>query len=305
MEYYPVGMLIKQLRKQRGITQEELCGGGKDRVYLSRIEAGRRMPSKEYLDHVINKLGYATSQFITLLVSDTSSEALAMRKELDLLMSNGDYENTAELLAKMESHKEFKSGLNRQYLLKFMGFDSLYKKKNPVEALAHFHEAINISIPSFDEEKIHTYLLAKDEIELINSYAVAYDHDGLSDKAIMMLEKLIESVKAHYVDARERALSLVFAMHSLSYFLRKKDLFNEAIKICDEAILEGQRNQVYAMLPKLLHNKAYCLYKLGLHDDVKHLLLQSYYTSLAHGYKGCCASRILAQAKEIFDIDLI
>ena len=53
----PIGVRLKRLRLQRGLSQRELSGPGVSYAYISRIEAGARTPSVKALRMLARKLG--------------------------------------------------------------------------------------------------------------------------------------------------------------------------------------------------------------------------------------------------------
>lgn len=57
LAYFKVGQAIKAIRIQRGITQEQLASGLMEVSTLSRIETGKRTPSRATLEAVLQRLG--------------------------------------------------------------------------------------------------------------------------------------------------------------------------------------------------------------------------------------------------------
>jgi transcriptional regulator with XRE-family HTH domain len=56
-EAEPVGVRLRRLRHERGLSQRELAGPGVSYAYISRIEAGTRRPSVKALRTLARKLG--------------------------------------------------------------------------------------------------------------------------------------------------------------------------------------------------------------------------------------------------------
>src|SRR5689334_5389196 len=52
-----IGVRLKRLRRERGLSQRELSGPGVSYAYISRIEAGARTPSVKALRMLARKLG--------------------------------------------------------------------------------------------------------------------------------------------------------------------------------------------------------------------------------------------------------
>jgi transcriptional regulator with XRE-family HTH domain len=57
MRVEPIGVRLKRLRLERGLSQRELSGPGVSYAYISRIEAGARTPSVKALRMLARKLG--------------------------------------------------------------------------------------------------------------------------------------------------------------------------------------------------------------------------------------------------------
>jgi transcriptional regulator with XRE-family HTH domain len=53
----PIGVRLRRLRQERGLSQRELAGPGVSYAYISRIEAGTRRPSVKALRTLARKLG--------------------------------------------------------------------------------------------------------------------------------------------------------------------------------------------------------------------------------------------------------
>ncbi len=61
-----VGMRIKQLRTEQGISQEKLALRAEiDRTYLAGVEQGKRNPSIKSLEKIIRALGVSVSYFFS------------------------------------------------------------------------------------------------------------------------------------------------------------------------------------------------------------------------------------------------
>lgn len=57
MSQHELGSLVRRLRKEHGLTQEQLAEGICSPVSISRIESGRQRPSKALLDALMDRLG--------------------------------------------------------------------------------------------------------------------------------------------------------------------------------------------------------------------------------------------------------
>ena len=275
--YYKAGKLLKQLRIQQGLSQEKLVGDTMDRSNFGKIESGKQAISKEKMDALLEKLGYESARFFPYVLTDKEFEVFTLRDALDNCLAHFEIDKAAELVAKMETIPEFKKTLHRQYLLKSQATICLKKEKDFVKAGELLDEAIKTTIPKFEEKLVHTYLLATNDIEIINLIATIYRDNDRVDDAITLLKKLIQNIKSNVMDNYNKARSLTLVRYSLSLCLGKKELYEEELEVCNEAIETGQKNRVYGLLPMLIFNKAYCLLKLKRPDEIRKLLYQSYF----------------------------
>src|SRR2546428_6682624 len=61
----PIGIRLKRLRIERGLSQRDLSSPGVSYAYISRIEAGARTPSVKALRQLASKLGVSVEQLET------------------------------------------------------------------------------------------------------------------------------------------------------------------------------------------------------------------------------------------------
>lgn len=57
MDYYQIGLILKEFRIRHNISQEELCFGLCATSTLSRIENGRVLPSRGLLETLFRRMG--------------------------------------------------------------------------------------------------------------------------------------------------------------------------------------------------------------------------------------------------------
>src|SRR5262245_55265839 len=93
MKPHAVGMRVKSLRKQLGLTQKEVA----ERIavtenYITQIESGRKVPSLKRLGRIAEELGVHTS---TLLADDP------VVAELQQILSKTDLDRLIRGLAQL------------------------------------------------------------------------------------------------------------------------------------------------------------------------------------------------------------
>jgi len=286
MDYLPLGLLIRRLRKLNGISQDKLAEGIMDRGNLARVERGQQNISKDKMDLLLNRLGTDSKRFFPYVLSDEEFENYELRSKLENYLVRRRLKDATKLIREMEAIPDFKQGLSKQFLLKSKAALSDLKGLNINRRYKYLVEAIKITVPKFKETMVHTYLLAGDDIEIIGMMAGIHTDKGEHRKANDLLQKLALNIKNHYMDEYEKARSLTFVLFNLSCVLDTQKRYEEMLAVCDEAIAVSEENQIYGLLPQLKFNKARCLFYLDRKDEVKELLLQAYYGSLALGHAG-------------------
>src|ERR671936_1128341 len=97
----PIGLRLKRLRLERGLSQRELSSPGVSYAYISRIEAGARTPSVKALRMLAQKLGVSVEYLETgREIGDVEARELRLSDaELEVRLG----ENIAEAEEKLRS----------------------------------------------------------------------------------------------------------------------------------------------------------------------------------------------------------
>ena len=93
-----LGRRLRRLRTARGLTQAQLAGSNYTHAYVSTIEAGRRYPSAEALEHFAAALGVGSDELVTGRPPGLSTRLELRVQEARLLLSNGDRAESRAML---------------------------------------------------------------------------------------------------------------------------------------------------------------------------------------------------------------
>ncbi|MCL2501346.1 MAG: helix-turn-helix domain-containing protein, partial [Defluviitaleaceae bacterium] len=107
MDFIAIGGLIRNLRKQQNIRQEELAAGIMTRENLSKIENGKQSVSKEKLDLLFNRLGSAAQVYFPYMLDEQDFEAHEMRITFSNAEAAFDTAGMECLIKAMEVHPSF------------------------------------------------------------------------------------------------------------------------------------------------------------------------------------------------------
>jgi tetratricopeptide (TPR) repeat protein len=179
-----VGTRMRRLRIARGMTQRSLGEPRYTHAYVSTIEAGRRRPSREALEHFAAKLGVDVEELVTGRPRDLEARLRLVVQEARVQISDGRFEEAdaglrrvvreakRHRLHRLEARAEEVRGL------------WLERSGKPEEALERFRRA---------EE------LLRDEpptvrADAVDGKAVCFSALGDERYAIFLLESLLDEI---------------------------------------------------------------------------------------------------------------
>ncbi|MDR2971578.1 MAG: helix-turn-helix domain-containing protein [Bacteroidales bacterium] len=318
MAFYEGGKLIKRLRKQKNITQEELAYSIVDRATLSKIENGVSESSRETIMALLEKLGLHPESSIDFYLNDEQSKAVKIQNELDSYLgiqvdkSSPAVEKIDALIEQLESDEVFmQSPRNKQYILIAKACNMVNKEEEPSKSRLVLMEAISLNIVAFDEDRIDEYYLTKNDVKILNLLGISYATEGygsyntaLLDKGINVFYGLKRNYELHCLDKHEMGTSYPsFCYNVANYLWEGKEKYKEAIAICDDGIKVCKETFHLRLLPFLSACKAACLLHLGKMEEAKTILTQSYYAMCLYGREDS-ANAIKTAMEEKFDIKI-
>jgi tetratricopeptide (TPR) repeat protein len=184
-----VGIRLKRARDEAGLSQRQLSFSGCSPAYISRIEAGDRIPSLQLLRELGKRLGVSEDYLATGVEArgqTTSLEAeLALRFD-DLELAEGLYEELLAEATAPDARTEALTGLGRVAL----------RRGEPDEAVRLLEDALSTS--------------SKDECELPElgeSLGRAYAERGDLSRALAIFERCV----AHFEQTGDTVLGIRFA----------------------------------------------------------------------------------------------
>lgn len=180
MAVLQIGSIIKKKREELMMTQEELARGICSVPSLSRIENGDRMPSRERLGMILQRLGYSETT-LDWIVDEDDFDFYELKVKLRQAHMQDKIEEARELL---EELKTMRSDLpvNKQFVLLYT---VLLNKKDysTNERLELLEEALRYTAPRYTSENLPA-IMFYEEILVLNNIAIAYQELGEADTAI-------------------------------------------------------------------------------------------------------------------------
>lgn len=282
MGIYRIGDVLRSTRESLGITQEELCEGICTVETLSRLENGKRAPSKSTFEALMERMGKSGEHYYPFIRSD-ELEIQEKRRKLEHLFASHSYSIADELLSEIEKEIDYSYSVNQQFVERSRAIiDYKLGRIGKKERRERLECAIKLTVPGYGKKTLEQGLYNRYEIFILCNISTAYAEEGYLEKAITILRQLKEYYDRVQVNIEEKAVSGILMMSNLSHCLGLYGDYKEGIKICDEAIKLCLKVQRGMSLNNLLYIKALSLEKIDFEKNKKtcrNILLQAFYIS--------------------------
>ncbi|MFQ8676335.1 MAG: helix-turn-helix domain-containing protein [Enterococcus avium] len=97
-------VIIKSIRKQKGLTQKEVYSGIASKSFYSDFEAGKHSVEVTKFQGFLNNLGISQTEFDYFRDSQIINEEKILDAEIDQLYNSGNFEALYEIFEKYKSH---------------------------------------------------------------------------------------------------------------------------------------------------------------------------------------------------------
>src|SRR6266540_805271 len=194
-----IGTRLRRLRLARALTQRELAEPKYTHAYVSTIEAGRRNPSREALEHFAGKLGVDVDELLTGKPADLEArlDARLMQSRIDL--SAGRLDEADEALGSIAREAK-RYHLSRIEAKAEDGRGLLKERRGmPEQALDHYQRA----------EEIVRSGPASARADAVSGKARCFQALGDVRYAIHMLETLLDTLQREQIHLNVAHLYLV------------------------------------------------------------------------------------------------
>lgn len=262
-----LGEIIRSLRKQAGLSQEELADGICSPVSISRIENGTQMPSSTVLDSLLSKLGTGTYQICDIYYKNEKQLAFEEKAEnVTKLVSEGKIAEAKSKLSLLEDCAK-ENEVSLQYFLLLDASVRLYEQDSPQEILATLKQAFSLTKQSFDFSDFRNVLLSVREANILNIIVVALYRMDKTIEAIHLGEELMTTLKKHKSGLKEYQIIKINLAFNLAQCMEKEHRYKEALMYGELAEDLSFNSPEQVLLPEIEFIKAKAYHLLG--DDAK------------------------------------
>ena len=236
-----IGKVLYNLRLEKNIGQEELCYGLCSDAALSRYELGARMPDRLLLIALLQRLGKSADGIATMLDAKEYTY-FAWRKQVLEAAGKEDTDTLKELLSQPEAEDlSCNEILQKQFLYRMRSVVAEAEGAD-VEAIDWLKEAIRLTIPEPEYDKLGHSLLSIEEMKLLVKLAELQLVVGKIDEAKNLLRSILTYSEQQYDDVDALLSVYPRTVRVLSPLLMERGEYAECFVLCQKAI-EFLRNK--------------------------------------------------------------
>lgn len=307
MQGYNIGYYIRRIRQEKGISQEALYKGLCSRSTIHRIESGKQQPTMFTAIHLLQRLGLDENSFLVPL-GPQDFEICNLKKEIVALNAQFQFEQALERIDRLEKLVAPKEKLAQQFLLRSRALAGYWQdgERQPYDYPTQRQmllDALEITHPDFDLEKIERCLLSIEDIKSLNQIAITYSETGDRRFAIRIYEQLLRYPGQNLLNI-DALLSVVPMLHyNCSRLLGLEKRFEEELEVAQTGYEICVKYNKARMMGGLLLNMACALHELGRQEESKQVFVDSYYAHrLMKNFKSC--QLIQDYVKKIYNTEL-
>jgi len=293
--------LIKKMRKDLKFSQEEMA----EKMFMStrqlqRIENGQSDIDILPFFSMLGLLGYHTEDFWLVYLDTKEYDDYKQYRQLKKLVNDQRFEEIYVKLQELEQGPLAKYKFMEQYftLIKARVVPNLTLDAK----MALLHDAIQMSIRDFDEEKIMSYRLTSPEMQIIYEMANVYDLQGKHEKAIELSVNLLEILDDSRASEEDKGLFVPILYLNLGLFYEQIGDYQKGLKFAHQSWDACKEYRNYRFIHLSLYRIAFCQLSLGEDEQFyKPFLVRSYHFASAlsdHTF----AKQIKESAEEDFGI---
>lgn len=242
-----IGQVLKEFRKEHGMTQKDLSQGICSQSVLSRIENNEEIPNIFVIQQLCHRLGITIDQ----LMIDYLPEELFLRKyfnKMFMYLRTGKYLEIRTTLDYLDERQIAHLDKDRQLALFFKGVCTYFIDKNPETALDQISDGLSICV----SKKYDGYFDSR--ILLLNFAGKMNSILGRVNEAQNYYNQSFELFQTMMADYSERSeISNLFVNYGT--FLVKQDRLDLAEKVVNMGLKWNRDQCSYYKLRELLELK--------------------------------------------------
>lgn len=278
--------LIRELRRAEHMSQEELIADICTRETLSRIESGKRDPSRKKLEQFMGRLKVDPDYYSGFLFT-SDYQLLEKARNFNRNWFAADTEKAHEILDELEAKLDMSLSANKQYIANARIMEKIQEKEITFEkAYVELKEILRYTMKSY-QGKVYR-LPSRTECTVLNHMALCKKCMKEWEEAKEIYEQMLEQYERSHVDEIHHALSLLLIYLNYAALLEECNELEKSEKMGKRGIRLAINCERGDALGILLANLS-CVYeKRNLPEDKRKLeasMCNSYYFLDMFGHK--------------------
>ncbi|MDA2518972.1 helix-turn-helix domain-containing protein [Bacillus cereus] len=253
MEFYDLGITIKELRIKKNISQSELCHGICSQSQISKIEKGVIYPSSILLYQLSERLGIDPNNIFALTQNKKIKYVENVKYVIKDCLKQKQYKELYEIVKKEKNLNNFQTNEEKQFLIWHEAIAIFMVERSIKTALDLLNHALKLTLTNSD-------FLSEREIDIMQTMAIFHGENKEYEKSITILRRCLTNFnKLDFPRDKEIKLKIIF---NLAKNLGHANQHKEAIKYNDMGIqLAINLNTLY-LLGELYYGQGWNLLKL-------------------------------------------
>ncbi|PFE17208.1 helix-turn-helix domain-containing protein, partial [Bacillus thuringiensis] len=176
MEFYDLGITIKELRIKKNISQSELCHGICSQSQISKIEKGMIYPSSILLYQLSERLGIDPNNIFALTQNKKFKYVENVKYVIKDCLKQKQYKELYEIVKKEKDEKNFQAKEDKQFLLWHEAIAVFEVNRSIKTALKLLNNALKLTLTNVD-------FLSEREIDIMQTMSIFYAENKEYEKS--------------------------------------------------------------------------------------------------------------------------
>ncbi|MDA1877420.1 helix-turn-helix domain-containing protein [Bacillus toyonensis] len=258
MEFYDLGITIKEIRIKKNISQSELCHGICSQSQISKIEKGMIYPSSILLYQLSERLGIDPNNIFALTQNKKIKYVENVKYVMRDCTKQKQYKELYEIVKQEKNQNNFQSTEDKQFLIWHEAIAIFEVNRSTKTALTLLNHALKLTLTNSD-------FLSEREIDIMQTMAIFYAEHKEYEKSINILRRCLTNFnKLDFPRDKEIKLKIIL---NLAKFLDLTHQHEEAIKYLDKGIKLAINLDTLYLLGELYYLKSQYLLKIKQHNE--------------------------------------
>lgn len=262
-----IGTVIKNLRKEEGVSQTKLIKGLCSHTTLCRIESEERRPDQLLLEAILQRLGKSFDKFGTI-ISVKDYHMLEERDNIWNALLRGKYEEAYHRLRSYEKDVNMQDTFQKQFVLKCLGMLQAEKGKWK-ESVETIMQAIQLTVRDFMEMSIEKLVLGRNEMFLILLLSRGYEKLGRQEEAKKLVYGLLKNIEKKKWDEEELVKIYPKVAYAGIQFLKEEKKYEVVILLANKAIDLLKGNEVIFQLADFMEELMWAMQQKAREENRK------------------------------------